>query len=174
MNHHWYYRESTLPQHTFSLCMFWKIIIRHDHNIWVCSTHAQLNVFLLSFSWPILIDPPPPLDILSPFQSCFTNVYMLLYWGWSRKKHVILWFSLDICGYLLLWDLLNTWCNLINADFNVSCFKMFSFQTKYLNCPSSLDGDGRKKSENCISKSENQMDWSRLIKWTTAPVANIC
>ena len=37
---------------------------------------------------------------------------------------------------------------------------MFSFQTKYITCPSSIDGDDPKKSVNHPSKSENQMEKS--------------
>ena len=37
---------------------------------------------------------------------------------------------------------------------------MFSFQTKYITCPSSIDGDNPKKSVNHPSKSENQMEKS--------------
>ena len=86
----------------------------------------------------------------------FTLFYIMVITEKTRYFVVFYWFS----GCLLFWGSLNTWCNLIKADFNISSFGMFSFQTKYLTCLSSIDGDDPKKSVNHTSKSENQMEKS--------------
>ena len=86
----------------------------------------------------------------------FTIFYIVAITEKTRSFVVFYWFS----GNLLFWGSLNTWCNLINADFNISYLGMFSFQTKYITCPSSIDGDDPKKSVNHPSKSENQMEKS--------------
>ena len=86
----------------------------------------------------------------------FTLFYIVVVTEKTRSFVVFYWFS----GNLLFWGSLNTWCNLINADFNISYLGMVSFQTNYITCPSSIDGDDPNKSVNHPSKSENQMEKS--------------